>query len=50
MAKKHAKIGKKPGKPAFRTPSNFKYKKSQSYLEMAPISSLIFYIKTRYHY
>lgn len=29
MGKKHAKIGKKPGKPAYRTPSDFKYKQSQ---------------------
>jgi len=27
-AKKYAKVGKKTGKPAYRTPSVFKYKKT----------------------
>jgi len=26
--KKYAKVGKKPGRPSFRTPSVFKYQKS----------------------
>jgi hypothetical protein len=27
-AKKYAKIGKKPGRPSYRTPSDFKYQKT----------------------
>jgi len=27
-AKKYAKVGKKPGRPAYRTPSTFKYQKT----------------------
>lgn len=36
--KKHSKVGGRPGKPAYRTPSDFRERKSKEILKKKPIN------------